>query len=98
MQIDGKERYVVESDVRVFFDTNLSQACHLRAVLQSRPDAAMEGSPLYQVLHDLDSRIRQAQTTINTYVKALSEIDLQQRNAELQASLQSAKECVDAHS
>ena len=89
MQIDGKDRVVIESDVRVFLGTNLAQACHLRAILQDRQDSAMEGSPLYQVLHDLDSQITKAQNTVTTYAKALAEIDQQQRSDELQKQLQS---------
>jgi len=87
MQIDGKDRVVLESDVRVFIGANLAQACHLRAVLQSRQDSAMEGAPLYQVLHDLDRRIIEAQNTVSTYARTLAEIDQQQRSDEVQKQL-----------
>ena len=89
MQINGKDRVIVESDVRVFIGTNLTQACHLRAVLQDRQDSAMEGSPLYQVLHDLDRRITEAQDNVNTYVETLASLDQEQRSNDLQRSLHS---------
>ena len=96
MEFNGQDIDVKSYGTRILIGTNLSEACHLRAVLQERQDSAMQGSPLFNVLHDLDNQITKAQSNVTAYTELLTAIDQKQRDEKLQASLQIAKENVSA--
>ena len=95
MEFKGKEVRISGYATQILMSSNLSEACHLRAVLQDRQDASMQGSPLFTFLHQLNEKITEAQSNVNTYTELLSDIDQKQRDKKLQTSLQIAKENVN---